>query len=77
MQKLKKLSITIIGGLLLLLGLIMIVLPGPAILIIPLALTILALEYQWAKHYLKISQRMLSQGGRRMDAFIRKLKRKH
>ena len=77
MQKLKKLSITIIGGLLLLLGLIMIVLPGPAILIIPLALTILALEYQWAKHYLKISQRMLSQAGRKMAAFIRKLKRKH
>lgn len=77
MQTLRKVSITIFGGLLLLLGLIMIVLPGPAILIIPLALTILALEYQWAKHYLKISQRMLSQGGQRMDRWLRKLKRKH
>ena len=74
MQILRKISITLVGGLLLLLGIIMIALPGPAILIIPLALSILALEYSWAKHYLKISQKMLSQGARRMDQLVRRFK---
>jgi uncharacterized protein (TIGR02611 family) len=71
----RKISITIIGSILLLLGIIMIVLPGPAVVIIPLALTILALEYEWAKRYLKISQQMLSKSARKMDQLIRKIKR--
>ena len=74
MQVFRKISITIVGGILLLLGIIMIALPGPAILIIPLALTILALEYKWAKHYLKISQRMLSKSARKMDQVTRRIK---
>lgn len=77
MQIIRKLSITVFGGLLLLLGVIMIALPGPAILIIPLALTILALEYQWAKRYLKTSQQMLTKSARKMDQLMRKIKRKH
>ena len=76
MRALKKISITLAGGILLLLGIIMIVLPGPAVLIIPLALTILSLEYQWAKHWLKKSQKMLSVSAKNMDQFVSKLKRK-
>lgn len=74
MRVIRKISITVCGGLLLLLGIIMIALPGPAILIIPLALTILALEYEWAKHYLKISQKMLSKSARKLDLLIRRIK---
>lgn len=47
----KKILVGIMGGTVLLLGLIMIVAPGPAILVIPLGLGILATEFAWAKHY--------------------------
>lgn len=39
------------GGTVLLLGIAMILLPGPAILVIPLGIAILATEFAWAKHY--------------------------
>jgi uncharacterized protein (TIGR02611 family) len=76
MQVFRKISITIVGGVLLLLGVIMIALPGPAVVIIPLALTILALEYEWAKRYLKKSQQMLSKSARKMDQLIRKIRQR-
>ncbi len=45
----KKLIISIIGSLLLIIGIIMIIVPGPAYLIIPAGLGILGTEYLWAK----------------------------
>jgi dipeptide/tripeptide permease len=41
----KKIVMTIIGALLLLIGILMIFLPGPAIIVIPLAIAILGSEY--------------------------------
>ena len=75
MRQVKKLTITIVGGALLLLGILLIVLPGPAMLIIPLALLILSKEYPGAKDWLRRFQRMISKGGRVMDRWIRKLRR--
>jgi len=49
----KKVIISVVGFTVLLLGIAMIVLPGPAILIIPAGLTILASEYSWAKRLLR------------------------
>jgi len=40
---------TIVGSIVLLAGLLMLVLPGPALLIIPLGLAILAIDFHWAK----------------------------
>lgn len=50
-------GLTVVG-----IGLIMIVTPGPAFVVIPLGLTILSIEFAWARHWLKklrdgISQR--------------------
>jgi uncharacterized protein (TIGR02611 family) len=45
-------SIAILGGTVLLIGVVLIVLPGPAILVIPLGLAILALEFAWARNWL-------------------------
>ena len=42
-----------IGFTILLIGIVMIALPGPAILVIPLGLTILATEFVWARIVLK------------------------
>ncbi|AJY70214.1 hypothetical protein RW64_11740 [Geobacter sulfurreducens] len=49
---LKRLFVALIGLTLLAIGIAMIVLPGPAIVMIPLALGILASEFAWARHLL-------------------------
>jgi uncharacterized protein (TIGR02611 family) len=49
---LKRIVIAIVGFTVLLLGVVMIVLPGPAFIIIPLGLAILATEFVWAQKLL-------------------------
>lgn len=49
---LKKLLVAVAGGALLIVGVAMIVLPGPAIVVIPSALAILAVEFLWARRWL-------------------------
>jgi uncharacterized protein (TIGR02611 family) len=49
LKQIKKVFIGIIGGTIVLIGLVMIVLPGPAFIVIPLGLSILATEFIWAK----------------------------
>jgi hypothetical protein len=46
---LRKLIIAIIGGTILLLGIALLVLPGPAFVVIPVGLAILATEFAWAR----------------------------
>jgi tellurite resistance protein TerC len=48
-KQLKRLFIAIAGSTILLIGILLIVLPGPAFIIIPLGLSILASEFLWAK----------------------------
>lgn len=49
-----------VGGTVLLLGIAMIVLPGPAILIVPVGLAILGLEFAWARAWLLKLRRRIS-----------------
>lgn len=53
LRQLKRIVILIIGGTVLLLGVIMIVAPGPAFIVIPAGLAILAVEFEWARRLLK------------------------
>lgn len=48
----KRVAIAVVGGTVVLVGVAMIVLPGPAILVIPMGLGILGLEFAWAKRWL-------------------------
>lgn len=48
----KKILVAIVGGVLLVAGLAMLVLPGPAVVVIPAALAILALQFVWARRCL-------------------------
>ncbi|HCX90950.1 MAG: hypothetical protein COW04_00040 [Deltaproteobacteria bacterium CG12_big_fil_rev_8_21_14_0_65_43_10] len=48
----KRLIIVVVGFTVLLMGIAMIVLPGPAVLVIPLGLGILASELVWARKIL-------------------------
>lgn len=49
----RKVIIGVIGFTVLLLGAIMIVLPGPAIILIPVGFAILASEFAWARRILR------------------------
>ena len=49
LKRARKLIIGVIGFTVLLIGIMMIVLPGPAIVVIPIGLAILATEFVWAK----------------------------
>jgi tellurite resistance protein TerC len=65
-QSVRKIFIAIVGGTVLLLGIAMILLPGPAILVIPAGLAILATEFAWAERWLqKARSKMASFKARR------------
>jgi Flp pilus assembly protein TadB len=67
----RKVAITLFGGLLLIIGIVLIVLPGPAIIVIPAALAILALEYSIARTALRKFQRYSSRMARKLDRKMR------
>lgn len=52
-QQAKKLITAVIGFTVLIIGIAMIVLPGPAVIVIPIGLGILATEFAWARTLLK------------------------
>ncbi len=52
-KRARRLVKIVIGFTLLILGIVLIVLPGPAIVVIPLALAILAGEFVWARKLLR------------------------
>jgi len=59
----KRLVIAIVGASVLLLGIIMLVTPGPAFIVIPVGLAILAIEFVWARQWLKKLRQMISRRG--------------
>lgn len=67
MHQLKRFAATILGAALLVLGLAMMVLPGPGILVIVAGLAVLATEYVWAQRLLK---RAKSQAEKVQDAAV-------
>ncbi|WNC67975.1 PGPGW domain-containing protein [Thalassotalea nanhaiensis] len=75
MQTLKTKALSVIGLLFLLIGLVFIILPGPAILFIPIGLALLSFEYPAAKKWLRKYQRYSSKAATKMDGMVRKLKR--
>ena len=49
----RRAVILLIGSSVLVIGAAMILLPGPAFIVIPLGLTILSIEFAWARRWLK------------------------
>jgi tellurite resistance protein TerC len=50
----RRLLVLVIGFSMLAIGIALIFLPGPALLVIPAALAILAIEYPWARRLLRV-----------------------
>jgi tellurite resistance protein TerC len=63
---LRRVIVAVIGFTVLLIGVAMIVLPGPAIIVIPLGLAILATEFLWAKRLLSKSRSYFDQQKQRL-----------
>jgi tellurite resistance protein TerC len=49
----RRIAVALVGGTVLLIGVALIVLPGPAFVVIPLGLAILGAEFAWARHWLR------------------------
>ena len=53
LKRARRLVVAVIGGTVLLVGVAMIVLPGPVLVVIPVGLAILATEFVWARRLLE------------------------
>ena len=56
----KRVVVAVVGGTVTLVGIAMIVLPGPAIVVIPLGLSILATEFVWARRYIQKARHVVA-----------------
>ncbi len=69
----KRVAIAVVGVTVLAIGIVMIIAPGPALVLIPLGLAILGLEFAWARLWLSrlrksiSSRRMKDHGARAED----------
>jgi tellurite resistance protein TerC len=49
----KRIVIAVVGGTITLIGIALLILPGPAFIVIPVGLSILATEFVWARRFLR------------------------
>lgn len=56
----RRIVVAVVGTTVLLLGIIMIVTPGPAFVLIPAGLAILGIEFAWARYWLRKARRTIS-----------------
>jgi tellurite resistance protein TerC len=64
----KRIAIAVVGFSVLAVGIAMIVLPGPAFVVIPVGLGILGLEFAWARRWLR---KVKERGSTLVDSFRR------
>jgi uncharacterized protein (TIGR02611 family) len=74
----KRIIIGIVGTTVLLFGIALIFLPGPAFIVIPVGLAILATEFAWAAHWLKVLRQSAEKGAEKLNlkSFIDRLRKK-
>ena len=63
-EKVRRILIALAGGTVLALGVTLVVLPGPAFLVIPAGLAILAAEFAWAERWLRGAKQFVSRKAR-------------
>ena len=56
----RRVIVSVVGATVLLIGVALLVLPGPAFIVIPIGLATLATEYAWARRWLKKVRQMAS-----------------
>lgn len=73
MKKAQRVIVVAVGGTVLALGIVLIVLPGPAFLVIPAGLAIVAIEFAWARRWLRSARAILPRGSKDDSAPRKKL----
>jgi hypothetical protein len=73
MKHLKRITVMVLGGTVLAIGIALIVLPGPAIIVIPAGLAILAIEFAWARRWLRSARAVLPQRPQDVASLPKKL----
>jgi tellurite resistance protein TerC len=53
LRAVRRIVVAVVGATILAVGLALLVLPGPAFLVIPIGLAVLALEFEWARRLLR------------------------
>lgn len=67
-RTLRRVVVGVIGGTIVLLGIALIVLPGPAFIVIPLGLLVLGSEFAWARRLLRRGKEMIAKvRGKRVE----------
>jgi tellurite resistance protein TerC len=59
----RRIVIAVVGATVIAIGIVMIIAPGPAIVVIPLGLAILGIEFAWARIWLRKLRRLISNNG--------------
>jgi tellurite resistance protein TerC len=68
----RKAVILLLGSSVVLIGVAMILLPGPAFLVIPLGLSILAIEFAWAARWLRQLKIKIEEGQEKVSGFLKR-----
>ena len=58
-KAIKRIAILVVGSTVLAIGVALLVLPGPAFIVIPVGLAILAVEFAWARRWLRKARELL------------------
>ena len=56
----RRITVLVVGFSVLLIGIALIVLPGPAFVVVPIGLAILSVEFAWARRWLKKIRQTIS-----------------
>lgn len=64
----RRIVVAVVGTTVLLLGIVMVVTPGPALVFIPLGLAILSIEFAWARSWLRKVREKISDTASRSQA---------
>ncbi|MGZ4426598.1 MAG: TIGR02611 family protein [Nocardioidaceae bacterium] len=72
-----KTAVAVVGSAVLAVGVVMIVTPGPAIVLIPLGLAILATEFRWARQALEIARERAVRARRKAAAREPRVRRRN
>ncbi len=64
----KRIVVAVVGGTITLIGIALLILPGPAFIVIPIGLSILATEFVWARRFLRKAREVATRAASKAKA---------
>ena len=63
----RKIIVAVIGGTIVLIGIVMLVVPGPGTVVIPIGLLVLASEFAWARYIIVRGKRAMKRAKEKLE----------